>query len=85
MSGIHDDLDKPQDVPAFSLSEPERRRKESLSETLTGAAVAFVKTICGGKENEAHQTTQGPSDVGLSPEKGIELRMKNFEHLRYLQ
>ena len=74
VSGIHDDLDNPPIVPAFSLSEPKRRRKESLSETLTGA-----------KENEAHQTTQGPSDVGLSPGKAIELRMKNFEQLRYLQ
>ena len=43
VSGIHDDLDNPSDVPAFSLSEPKRRRKESLSETLTGAAVAFAK------------------------------------------
>ena len=85
VSGIHDDLDNPPDVPAFSLSEPKRRRKESLSETLTGAAVAFAKKISGGKENEAHQTTQGPSDVGLSPGKAIELRMKNFEQLRYLQ
>ncbi len=56
-----------------------------MSETLTGAAVAFAKTISGGKENEAQQATQCPSDVSLSPGKRIEPRMKNFEQLRYLQ
>ncbi len=56
-----------------------------LKHLLTGAAVAFAKTISGGKENEAQQATQCPSDVGLSPGKRIELRMKNFEQLRYLQ
>lgn len=84
-SGLHDDLDNPPDVPAFSSNEPKRRRRESLSETLTDAAVAFAKTISGGKENEAQQATKCPSDVGLSPGKRIELRMKNLEQLRYLQ
>ena len=44
-SGIHDDYDNPPDSPAFSGAAPKHTQKESLSEALSGTAVAIVKEI----------------------------------------
>ncbi len=48
-SGIHEDYDTPPDIPASSGVTPRRPRKDSLSDALTGAAVAFAQSISGGK------------------------------------
>ena len=82
---IHDDLDIPPNTPAFS-STPKRPRQQSRSSTISGAAPALVKAL----EDERH--AQGESETAIlsrqprvSPGKAIDLRMKNYEQLRYVQ
>ena len=88
-SGIHDDFDTPPDIPAFSGAISKRPRKESLSDALSGAAVAFAKSL---KDVNTSNTPRSPlraiansSTAQVSPSKAVELRMKNLEQLRYLQ
>ena len=50
-SGIHDDYDTPQDIPAFTGVTPKRPQKNSLSSALTGAAVTFAQTLSTGSTN----------------------------------
>lgn len=82
-SNLHDSLDEPPNVPAFLGSTPKKCRQESLSDALSGAAVAFAKVLHPGQTTTCTEQTKTPSC--LSPGKSIELRMKNFEQLRYLQ
>lgn len=84
-SKIHDKMDEPPDVPAFhgTGSTPKKCRKDSLSDALSGAAIAFAKVLHPDKSTTEQAKTPVPSC--LSPGKAIELRMKNFEQLRYLQ
>ena len=89
-SGIHDDYDTPPDIPAFSGVTPKRPRKDSLSDALTGAAVAFAQSISGSKSKDdspskMRQSSSLPTPTGVSPGKAVELRMKNLEQLRYIQ
>ena len=44
-SGIHNNYDTPPDIPAFSGAISKRPRKESLSDALSGAAVAFAQSL----------------------------------------
>ncbi len=80
-AGLHGDYDNPPNIPAFSGSTPKRPRRDSLSDAISGAAVAFAEAV-KGKDKEKPATAL-PS--GVSPGKSVELRMKNFEQLRYLQ
>ena len=80
-SGLHDDFDNPPNVPAFSGNTPKRPRRESLSEAISGAAVAIAETIKGS--SPCPPPPQLPT--GISPGKAVDLRMKNFEQLRFLQ
>ena len=96
-SGCHDDYDNAPCVPAFTSTVPKKPRKDNLSEALSGAAVAFAKAISGGTPEKAitqsmHQespaSTPGTGNAimpGVSPGKAVDLRMKNYEQLRYLQ
>lgn len=87
-AGLHDSMDDPPDVPAFTSNPPKRKRKDSLSESLTGAAIALANTLSHNTDiKSGHMTTSGQSShgVGVSPGKTVELRMKNYEQLRYLQ
>ena len=104
-SGCHDDYDTAPSLPAFSSTVPNsKRRKDTLSEALTGAAVAFAKAVTGSPQGVAQEspantlssntTVPGPgvsqlsstmTCLGVSPGKAVDLRMKNFEQLRYLQ
>ena len=82
---LHDDMDNPPDLPAFrgSSQTPKKVQRESLSDALTGAAVAFAHAF---KSQNTSETSQPPvTAVGVSPGKAVELHMKNFEQLRYLQ
>ena len=84
-SDLHDDYDDPPNIPAFSGS-LKKPRKESMYEALTGAAEAFAKAITksGGEQcNPTHRPSLAAAK--LSPTESTELRMKNFEQLRYLQ
>lgn len=77
---LHGDFDTPPEIPAFLGSTPERARRESLSDALSGAAIAVVDALKGKEEPS---TPVMPS--GISPGRSVELRMKNNEQMRYLQ
>ena len=79
-AGIHEDYDEPPDIPAFSKNK--RARKETMSGCISDAAVAIVQALQDkGKTNAACTAVS----TGISLVKSIDLRMKNFEQLRYLQ
>ncbi len=79
-SKIHDDLKDPPNIPAFN-STP---RQQSVSSAISGAAIALTKVL-GGTPSEDNEGTTTCRQTGVSPGKTIELRMKNYEQLRYLQ
>ena len=82
-SNLHEDLDHPPNVPAFNGSNPKKpRRQESLSDALCNAAVTFASTF--SSTSGPPKTPDGPP-AGISPYKSVELRMKNFQQLRFLQ
>ena len=86
-SNLHEDMENPPDIPAFSGSVPKKPQKESVTDVLAGAALAFAKAFTNEKTNQASgsmSVSQPPVTGGVSPGKAIELRMKNFEQLRYL-
>ena len=86
-SGIHDNYDNPPDTPAFSGAAPKCARKESLSEAISGAAVAIVKALSTDPKEKASEGLQSicPPGPGVSPGHAVDLRMKNFQQLRFLQ
>ncbi len=87
-SKIHDDLDNPPDLPAFKTEGVlKKARRESLTDILTGAAVAFRNSIQPNSPSlSSHGSQCTPlQQVGISPGKAVDLRMRNFEQLRYLQ
>lgn len=84
---LHDDYDNPPNIPAFSGSS-KKPRKDNMYEALTGAAEAFAKVVTSTSTGDQHTCTTPSSSMStgrISPSKSIELRMKNFEQLRYLQ
>ena len=77
-AGLHDDFDSPPDLPAFSQSQPKKPRKqESLSDTISEAAVSIVHALSGSsreKEKEPDTPTERASvSVGVSLRKSVEL------------
>ena len=68
-------------------------RKESLSEAIGGAAVAIVKALKSEeKAKDSSQSscalssgTQSAAGPGVSLGRAVDLRMKNYQQLRYLQ
>ena len=82
---LHDDLDTPPTIPAFT-STPRRPRSQSLSTVISGAATAFAQAL---EENSQQDRGNGcvtsSASVGVSPGKAIDLRMKSYEQLRYVQ
>ena len=83
-TGIHSDMNNPPDIPSFRGG-TKKPRKESLAESLTGAAVTFAKVLKESNTSMVSQVETSASPVGLSPGKTADLRMKNLEQLRYLQ
>ena len=86
-SGIHEDYDTPPDIPAFSGMTPKKPHKDSLSDALTGAAVAFAQSLSGSKtrDDSPKRMPSMLTATGIFPGKAVELCMKNLEQLRYLQ
>jgi hypothetical protein len=82
---LHEDLDTPPSIPAFRSTPKRPRQSESLSDALSGAAVAMVKALGGETPTKGCNSPTTTTSVCLSPTKSVELRMKNFEQLRYLQ
>ena len=90
-TNLHDNMDKPPNIPAFGGS-TKKPRKESVTDAITGAAATVIKALRtpdvngssnskANVESESHRTPI----TGISPGKAVELRMKNLEQLRYLQ
>ena len=89
-SNLHDNMEEPPDIPAFSGAPPKRPRKESMTDAITGAAIAFAKTFNDNGKSNAQQSldsvpVQASPSAGVSPAKAVELRGKNFQQLRSLQ
>ena len=59
---------------------------ESFSDVVVGGAVAIVRALSDSKK-EATEIPQrnGTLVPGISPSKAVDLQMKNFEELRYVQ
>lgn len=78
---IHDDFDTPPNIPAFCQT-PKRPRQQSISSVLSGAATAIVKAL---EDNPPKEKDTSARQLGISPGKAVDLRMKNYEQLRYVQ
>lgn len=86
-SKLHVDMDSPPNIPAFNCTPKRQKQSESLTNALSGAAVAFAKAL-GTSPRCEHGSVSGdvlPASASVSPRKTVELRMKNYEQLRYLQ
>jgi hypothetical protein len=90
----YDDYNKPPPVPIFSGSLPKRQKKESVNEAIAGGLLAISRAVspCSNVSPppvhpcSAASSSSAPScNVGISPSKCVELRMKNFQQLRYIQ
>ena len=89
-ANLHDDTENPPNIPAFSTVTPKKPRKDSLADAIEGAAVAFASAVskkgetndlCKEKASCDHSLTLS----AISPGKTVELCMKNYKQLRYLQ
>ena len=83
-SDQHQSYDEPPNLPPFKTEPATKKRKESLTEALTGAAVAFASAVSGGKQPQSTsgaslnaESTSGVAIAAVSPGKAVELRMKN--------
>ena len=85
-ANLHDDTDNPPNVPAFS-NVTKKPKKDSLANAIEGAAVAFANVVSKGQAADLPTTTSNHPLISsaISPGKTVELRMKHFEQLRYLQ
>ena len=91
-ANLHDDLENPPNIPAFCGNTPKRlRQQESFSDVIGGAAVAIVRALASETPSKAKDASATPCQSStslpssLSPAKAVEMRMKNYEQLRYLQ
>ena len=82
-TGLHSDYDTPPEIPAFLGSTPKRGSRESFLDASNGAVVAFADALKGREKNQERPTSVVPS--GISPGQSVELRMKNYKQLCYLQ
>ena len=69
-----------------------RKPLDSFADAIEGAAVAFANAVSKGQPNDLsnEKCMSNPRDhpllsLAISPGKTVELRMKHFEQLRYLQ
>ena len=72
-AGQHDDYDEPPQELPFYGSERKKPKRDSLEDALKGAATAVCKML---------SPSENPSDKSSSSQ--VNLRMKNYEQLRYL-
>jgi hypothetical protein len=68
--------------------------QRNVSDTLAGAAIAFATAVSGSKDQSHSTQPQYDRDAGnpfgnlvpaVSPAKAVDLRMKNYQQLRFLQ
>lgn len=82
----HEDYDTPPPLPMFGPP-AKRPKKDSLTETISNAAVAITKALSPTTpvEQQSQGSSVSQSAVGISPSKSVDLRMKNLQQLRYIQ
>ena len=88
-SNIHCSMDDPPSIPAFGVTKKTRRESNSMTDALSGAAVAIVNALSNkensnGLQKAAESTHKAHADT-TSPGKIVELRRKYLEQLRYVQ
>lgn len=84
VQGDHDSYDEPPQLPAFGA--PAQRHRESVSSAISGAAIAIKNALSATPpQNDSAASVSSAERAGVSPGKAIELRMKNYEQLRYIQ
>ena len=76
-AGQHDSYDEPPDDLPYFGNERKKQKRDSLEDALTGAANVVCKMLC------PPESLSDPST--FSPTKQVNLRMKNYEQLRYLK
>ena len=87
VSKLHEDMDSPPNIPAFNSTPKRRTQNESLASALSGVAVAFAKALGESPRPEQSSVSENRpyTTASVSPRKTVDLRMKNYEQLRYLQ
>ena len=76
-TGLHSDYDTSPEIPAFLGSTPKRARRESLSDAISGAAVAFAGALKGREKDQEQPTSVVPS--GTSG-RSVELNYEQLYH-----
>ena len=100
-SGNYTDRDNPPQHPAFDGTQPKRPKKPSLSEAIMVAANCFSQRVhttdihqSGGSNavllsrpqlKETRSSSEFSTNLGISPGKITELRIKKLQELRELQ
>jgi len=87
VGGLHESTDEPPDIPAFQGGV--KKKKGSTIDAFSGVVEAFAKVV---ERTTPHSHASPPAancsvndaTPGVSPAKAANLRMKNFEQLRYL-
>ena len=74
-TNLHDDLDNPPDIPAFMST-----LRKSCSPSLSIVIVEGSE-----QKKEGDSCTSAGSSVGVFPGEAVDLRMKNYQQLRYIQ
>ena len=84
-----DSLDDPPDVPLITGSiKTKSSRRESLSEAMSGTAIAFAKVITNQKSEEPTPTKKCPGQplpTGVSPASKAKLSREYIIQLKELQ
>jgi len=80
-SRLSTDLSEDQDISSVA----KRARKDSFADAIEGAAVAFANAVSKPNNSPKCLDSGTPLSSAISPGKTMELRMRNFEQLRYLQ
>ena len=75
-SNLHCDMDSPPNIPAFNGGSSIRKPRHDLTNALTSAAMAVTHAITGHSISDSEASATAIH---------VNLRMKNFEQLRYLK
>lgn len=85
----HDGYVEPPDWPQFksqAADAPKKKRgQDSLSDALTGAVKVFAEGVTSNRQATTFSAPQlsQTSSTCISPAKKVDLRMKNYEQIRF--
>lgn len=89
VSHLHSDRVSPPNIPAFgntrNISSGRRSQQSAFSDAITGAFAEALRKDTSQPVTPTHASTAAAGTYNLSPAKIVDLRMKNFEQLQYLQ